>query len=185
MAEYKEAYKLLIKAEYSNNPSQFLHINKEETGFTLGGIYQRWHKQAIDWDFVQRVYEMNRRDIKEASKDLYWDKGIQKQVYIAFEHRYWVKHKLGQIHSQKVANKLLLAIVNIDVDAVKYMQEVVDCEDDGIIGKNTIREINDESEFYILNEFDMRMRKHYKDVIAESPELAFNEDGWMARLQYV
>jgi len=183
MPSFEEAYKLLVKAEYSNNPNNFLHINKEEDGFTLGGIYSKWHPKAIDWSFITRVYEMNRRDIKKTSQCLYWDVPTQSQVFTAFKQKYWIKHKLGQIHSQAIANKLLLAIVNVDIDAVKYIQRIVGEDDDGIIGQITLDAINSESEYFVLKEFNDAMLKHYDEVIENNPKLAFNKNGWEARLE--
>jgi len=185
MSSYEEAYKLLVKAEYSNNPKSFLHINKEEDGFTLGGIYSKFYPKAIDWSFIERVYEMNRRDIKKTSQCLYWDVATQSQVFVAFKQYYWVKHKLGQIHSQAIANKLLLAIVNVDRDAIKYIQEIVGETADGIIGQLTINAINDESEYFILKEFNEAMERHYNKVVENNPKLAFNRQGWKNRMELV
>jgi len=182
MADYDIAYKLLIKAEYHNDPNQFLHLNKSETGFTLGGVYQKWHKQAIDWDFISRIFEMCRRDIRLTSKLLYWDKQMQMQVYKAFEIKYWRKHHLIELKSQLVANKLLLAIVNVDRDAIKYAQKIIGVNQDGVIGhKETLPALNNISEAYFLKEFSVAMEQHYERVARNNPELAHNLQGWKNR----
>ena len=55
MANYDVAYKILMKREFSNNPDYFVHKNKGEEFITIAGLYRKWHPDAIDWLFIDRI----------------------------------------------------------------------------------------------------------------------------------
>jgi len=185
MADFKEAYKHIIKAEFSNKPESFLHINKNETGFTIGGVYERWNHKAIDWTFIDRVMKMCQGDIKTASRLLYFDKEIHIQVYKAFELKYWNKHKIGEINSQIIANEIILALINFGTDAIVYAQQIVGAKDDGIIGSKTIYALNKYDENRFSLEFDIKEIEHYRKIVKANPKMAINLKGWINRANYV
>lgn len=185
MAEFKEAYRKLIQLEFSNNPELFLHLNKNETGFTLGGIYELYNKEAIDWDFIRRVVDLCRGDIRQASRLLYWDKSLHSQVYTAFEYKYWKKHKLGQIHSQLIADEIIVSLVNIGGKAIKFAQQVVGVLDDGIIGTMTLEALNDFDELEFSKLFDVKEIENYNNIVKANPAMSINLAGWIARANSV
>ena len=185
MAEFKEAYRKLIQLEFSNNPELFLHLNKNEIGYTLGGIYEKYNKEAIDWDFIRRVVDLCRGDIRQASKLLYWDKELHSQVYTAFEYKYWKKYKLGQIRSQLIADEIIVSLVNIGNKAIKFAQQVVGVVDDGIVGINTLNALNDFNELEFSKLFDVKEIEHYNNIVKSNPAMAINLKGWLSRAKSV
>ncbi len=185
MADFKEAYRKLIHLEFSNNPELFLHLNKNEIGYTLGGIYEKYNKEAIDWDFIQRVVDMCRGDIRQASRLLYWDKSLHAQVYTAFEYKYWKKHKLGQIRSQLIADEIIVSLVNIGGKAIKFAQQVVGVLDDGIIGTMTLEALNDFDEDKFSELFDVKEIENYNHIVDLNPSMSINLAGWINRAKSV
>jgi len=183
MADFSMAYRLLIKAEYSQDPEKFLHFNKGEDGFTLGGLYSKWHKEEIDWDFIDRVYAMTRNNIGLTSRLLYWDKDIQKQIYIAFENKYWRKYKLGSVKSQVVANKILLAVVSMSVSAIRILQDILNVEPDGIIGNITLRAINEYSDDELSRIYTDKLKETYTNIGNNNKDLKRYVAGWHNRAE--
>jgi hypothetical protein len=186
MAEIKEAYKILMEAEFSKNPNSFLHLNKTESGYTLGGIYQKWHPHAIDWDFISQIVDACDHDIKRASRLLYFDTNTQKSVYSLFKLEYWDKNKLGHLDSQIIANELFISATNIgNKKAIQLAQELIEVIADGIIGVKTIRALNNYDEVDFSNLFDIKEKENYDEIIENNPDLAINEDGWNNRAELV
>ena len=185
MAEFKLAYKKVIELEYGNDPNKFLHLNKHEDGYTLGGIYQKWNKEAIDWDFIDRIITMCRGDISLASNLLYWDKDLHMQVYTAFEYKYWKRHRLGEIKSQLIAEEIIISLVNIGNKAIRFAQQILGISDDGIVGNITLKELNsfDEKKFSEL--FDIKEIENYNNIIKANPLMAINLTGWLNRSKAV
>lgn len=68
MSQFNEGYLILTKAEFSNKPEKFLHKNKTENFLTIGGIYRKFHKTAIDWAFVDNITRICGYDIDEVSR---------------------------------------------------------------------------------------------------------------------
>ena len=185
MAEFKEAYKNIIKAEFSNRPELFLHINKHEDGYTLGGIYQKYNPKAIEWTFIDRVVKMCQGNIKDASRLLYFDKELHIEIYKAFEHKYWLKYKLDRIVSQHIANEIIMALVNFGSKAIVYAQQIVGVKDDGIIGSKTINALNNYDVSKFNKQFDLKEIGHYHKIVKSNPDMAINLNGWINRSHQV
>ena len=126
MPKFETAYKLLMESEFSKNPESFLHLNKNESGYTLGGAYQKWNPHAIDWEFVDNLVRLCNGDIKRASRLLYFDKETQKTVFQLFKLEYWEKNKLNLLDSQIIANDIFISATNIgNRDAIKIAQYTI------------------------------------------------------------
>lgn len=182
MANFDTAYKILIQLEYAKNPSSFLHLNKGESGYTVAGVYQKWNKNAIDWDFIERVVNMCSGDIKKASKLLYTDKKLHVQIIRLFRKQYWMKNRLSEINSQVIANEIFISATNIgSSDAVKMAQRLIHLKDDGLLGKNSLRGLNATNELFFSEEFDKKEKANYQEIISKNPSLAINLKGWINR----
>lgn len=68
MADFKEAYKILVEAEYSGKEYLFLHKNKRESTITTGGIYEKANPSALDYDFIKSVLKLCGYDINAVNK---------------------------------------------------------------------------------------------------------------------
>ena len=85
MANFKTSMKLLFDVEFSNRKEKFLHQNKGEDGYTLGGVYEKYNKAAIDWNLVREVVAQNHGDLKKASLVLYSYQGVMDSVWNVFK----------------------------------------------------------------------------------------------------
>jgi lysozyme family protein len=191
MANFSEAYKILMQVEYSSRPDKFLHLNYGESGYTIGGIYQKYHPSLIDWGFIDRVIKMCRGDIAKASSMLFFDKDIQKQVMDVFKDKYWNKNRLSEV-PQLIANEIFIFAVNVgNQKAVQKAQEVANdncgrcLAEDGILGFKTIIALNDIDVVKFSNQYDQKEQKYYEIIVDKNPDLAKNLNGWINRSEVV
>lgn len=181
MADYSESYRYMARDEF-NSPDTFLHKNKGEKGLTIGGLYQKWHPKAVDWDFISRIVYMNDNDLYKASFMLYKDKEIHKQLFKAFKWKFWDKNKLDYIKSQTIANKLFSSVVNLgNKQAIKIAQKIVEVKEDGISGQITVGAINEMDEVDFINLYIIELKKYYDSLIAKNGKLAIFKNGWYNR----
>lgn len=197
MANFSEAYLILQMAEFNGREDKFLHKNKGEDGYTLGGVYQKYHQDRIDWDFVSCVVgccqetdvkggKLNVLDLKRPSIMLYADRVIKKQVYDFFEDEFWLKNKLNEIHSQKIANEIFISSTNIgNRNAIKLAQKLIGTTADGKIGPITVKALNIYNEDAFDIKFDQKEREYYDSLIARNPRLAIFKNGWANRSNIV
>ena len=186
MANFKESMKLLFQAEFSNRKDKFLHKNKKENGYTLGGVYEKWNKDSIDWNLVREVVAQNHGDLKKASVVLYSYENVMDSVWGVYKTTYWDKMRLDEVNSQKIADEMFLfGVVAHPRNAIKLAQRLVGVVDDGIIGSKTLAALNayDESKFDL--EFDIKEKNYFDSIVKNKPHLAFNLDGWKNRAEYV
>ena len=201
MANFKDSYKILEQVEFSKNPSSFLHQNKTEEHMTLGGIYRKYHQEAMDWDFVDKVLEVcesnkgetlgekeeaRKLDMKRASRMLYADLETRFSVEKFFKKHYWDTLRLGEIQSQKMANEIFLFGVVAGIkNSAKLAQRLIGVKDDGIIGSLTIKALNIYNEDAFDMRFDTLERRYYDDLVASNSSLKVYLSGWYNRSEIV
>jgi lysozyme family protein len=182
MADYIKAFKTLVDAEYSERPHKFLHINRKESGLTLGGIYEVANPETFDWDFAKSIFRACDGDIERASVMLYNDSKTKETVFWFFKKHYWDISRLSEIHDQNMAEEIfLMSVVTHPITAVKLAQRLVRTEDDGIVGVNTLKCLNNYNPTLFDRQYDNYEQKHFAKLIANNPELSINEKGWHRR----
>jgi lysozyme family protein len=186
MAQFSKSYKLLTDAEFASNPKKFLHKNKTETHLTLGGIYERYHSLATNWQFVHSILDICEGSLERASVMLYNDDKTYSEVAEFFEKEFWLPMKLDEIQSQKVADEIFLSGVHIGKrNAIKLAQELVGAKTDGFIGNITIKCLNNYDERVFDKMFDKLEIDNYELMIEQNEKLAFYRDGFINRATIV
>lgn len=186
MASLDKSLKLLFQVEFSNMPNKFLHKNKGEDGYTLGGIYQKYNKDNIDWNFIEDLLAKNDGDLKKSSVELFLNPRIMKEVKDAYRDKYWNYMKLDDVKSQKIADEMFLfGVLAHPKNAIKLAQSLVNITVDGLIGNKTLNALNsfDENSFDL--KFDDLEEKYFEKIILRSPRLAVNLKGWKNRANFV
>ena len=136
--------------------------------------------EDISWQIVDEA--IARLSLSEASKSLYTNEWLNGKVYQFYKTNFWDKMKLDKIDSQKIADEIFCFGCNAGIKtAIKLAQRVVNINDDGIIGENTLNALNsfDESEFDLA--FDDLEMEYYDKLIAKNPKLAIYKKGWYNR----
>lgn len=183
MSTFAKAYVILSKVEFSDKPEKFLHVNQGEGAWTLGGIFQKYNEEAINWDFVNKVLGTCEFNVERASVMLYADSIIKQSVFAHFKREYWERLLLDEVHDQKTANNIFLSGVHIGIrNAAKLAQKVVQCKEDGFIGQYTIRALNNYNQDMFKSHFDKLELANYNNLIEINPNLAWARKGFINRV---
>lgn len=183
MAKFEKAYEILKRLEYSS-PSDALHINSGEKGFTWMGIYEEANPSWSGWKIIKDELAMT-SSIKEASKRLYANKELQELTAKCYKTKYWDLIKGDEINSQSKANEVFVFVVNALYGAIKTTQRLVGVEPDGVFGAKTLKAINAYDEAKFDTDFDAAEIAYYEKLIAANPKLGINAKGWRNRASAV
>lgn len=165
LTKYMKAFKLLKVLEYNNSPEKFLHKNRNESHATIGGVYLKFWEKEVNADFIYNTLEICDNDYKRASTMLYYDSITRAKVASFFKIFFWDKCRLDEVQSQKICNEIFLFAVHVGVkNAVKTAQKQVGVSQDGIIGKITIKALNNFNENRFDVEFDTLELEYYKGL---------------------
>ena len=186
MANFAPAYLKLSQAEFGNKPEQFLHKNKNEDGYTIGGIYQVANPDAFDWEFIEKTLALCDFDLERASVMLFHDRQIKEAVFNFFKKEYWNRALLDEVMSQVQAENIFLSGVHIGVkNAVKLAQKVVQVQQDGVIGQYSIKALNFYDDSIFKRTFDQLELENYDNLIERNPHLEWARKGFENRVYAV
>jgi lysozyme family protein len=161
MAEFKIAVAHTLK-----NEGGFNDIKEDKGGVTNFGISLNFYKKNID-----------KSADKSTIKNL-----TQEQACAIYEKFFW---RFNNINSQKIANKLFDASVNLgNQQAIKFAQRICNVEDDGICGSNTIKAINDKNSQEFIDEYVKMQTNYYLKIIKNDPSQVIFKNGWLKRAEY-
>jgi hypothetical protein len=182
MAIFVKAYLILSEVEFGDDPSKFLHTNKGEKGWTIGGIYELYNKDEIDWEFIRDILRVCNHKVKRASRILYADSETKRSVFDYFRKHYWDKILLDEVQDQSKANNIFLSAVHIGTrNAVKLAQKVAQVKQDGIVGQYTIKALNNYNETIFKSDFDKLEVSNYQNLIERNPNLEWARKGFLSR----
>lgn len=180
MASINEAWKKVVSLEF-NSPSNALHFNPGEKGYTFMGIYQFAHPHWLGWNTVLATIKRT-GSLAEASKILYNDGVLIELVKAFYKTEFWDKMKLDLVDSQHTAEEIMVLGVNAGIGiAIKTAQSVVGATVDGDIGPNTLKKLNEFDPIVFDNEFDKAEIKHYEHLVSINPNFTKFINGWKNR----
>lgn len=180
MADFKRAFQTLKKLEFSS-PTNALHYNEGEEGYTFMGVYQKAHPHSRIWATLE-TYKKAESDIKILSKLMYGNIQAVQEVEKIYKNQYWDVMQGDLIDSQNTAEEIFIFGVNVGMKvAIKKAQEITGVVCDGVIGKDTIAALNayDEDMFSII--YDASEKEHYAKIAESKPHLAKYAKGWSNR----
>lgn len=101
-----------------------------------------------------------------------------------FKTGYWDKCKADQINSQSIANIIVdWAYMSGVSTAVKGVQRLLGCKDDGIIGPKTLAAINGCMwQMQLFHEIQKTRMNFYLNLVARKPSQSVFLRGWTNRL---
>ena len=180
MASIDKAFDIMLKLEF-NNPANALHRNKTESGWTFMGIYQTAHPKLKMWAKIEEVVS-RMGNVANASKVLYSDKELLKEVEDFYKTTFWDRMWLDKVESQHIANEIFVFGVNAGCGrAVRLAQIVSGAVADSVIGPKTIEKINQCDEKVFDARFDEEEIKYYEAIVANNPSKSIFLKGWKNR----
>jgi len=169
-----------------NSSKNYLHKNRGENDYTVAGIYKSAHPNWVGWDAVAIEMHNAGMDIEKASQALYRSYTFTNMVKDFYKAYFWLKMKLDQVVSQKIADELFTFGVNAGTkNAIRKAQKVVGEVQDGIIGPMTIKALNAYDEHLFDMQFDEVEKQYYASIIERKPSFKIFENGWNNRADMV
>jgi lysozyme family protein len=106
---------------------------------------------------------------------------------------FWDAHKFGEINDQDLASKVFDLTVNMGPGnaahegALTLLQSAIcdcggNCQIDGIVGPQSIAQVNALNAAQLLAAYRQRARLRYQAIAAGDPKVAPNLNGWLRRL---
>lgn len=109
------------------------------------------------------------------------------EAEIIYRRDFWDYYRLAEINSQNVANKLLLALINMNpYDAITGLQEAIcylkPIRRDGVLGTETIETLNSLTQTGLLCELiSLRYVKSYTNKVVQNRRKEKYFFGWIRR----
>lgn len=97
-----------------------------------------------------------------------------------YKELFWNKIQGAKIHNQSVADIFMDGVVQHG-RGVKLMQEVLNVDTDGVVGKQTLTAINSADPQWLFNAYKQRRIDYYKEL-AKDPKNENNLLGWLSRM---
>ena len=180
MAKMSEVFDIMLKLEF-NSPANALHKNKTESGWTFMGIYQTAHPKLNMWAKIEEVVS-RLGNIANASKVLYSDKELLKEVEDFYKKTFWDRMWLDKVESQHKANEIFVFGVNAGCNrAIRLAQIVSGAVADGLVGPKTVEAINRCDEKVFDAKYDEEEIKYYEAIVRNNPSKSIFMKGWKNR----
>ena len=178
----KKILDMIKEVEFSNNNSILLHKNPTEKGLTYFGIYESAHPLWKGWRIIKSYLELDEDwqeykttndendlslALKKTSKILANVSDLNFLVEDFYKKEFFDKMKLDLVKSEHKQLELMCFAINVGIKpCVKKLQELLNCEIDGIIGNNTINALNAYNESLFDKLFDEEEKEYYDSLKA-------------------
>ena len=145
------------------------------------GIYKTAHPKLNMWAKIEEVVS-RMGNVSNASKVLYSDKELLKEVEDFYKKTFWDRMWLDKVDSQHKANEMFVFGVNAGVGrAVRLAQIVSGAVADGLAGPTTIEAINKCDDKLFDARFDEEEIKYYEAIVRNNPSKGIFLNGWKNR----
>jgi lysozyme family protein len=172
MADLQVALERTLEHEgtYSVDPN-------DSGGETWRGISRKNHPDWIGWIAIDHFKASNPKWLDEAKQD----ETLAAQVASFYRKEFWDKIKGDEIQSQDAANHIFDFAVNAGpTTCVKIVQRIVGSNPDGVVGPQTILNINITGSFF-CDQFAIEKVKHYTAICHKYPKNKKYFFGWIVR----
>ncbi len=150
MASFAQGHLLTQKNEGGYASAAFAASIGDSGGQTYRGIARNPNPNWIGWNFIDTYI----RNYGEPAHNTYINSAqLDQMVDDFYKTTIWDKIKLDQVSSQSVANVLFDIGTNSGpVTAIKSVQRVLNLDDDGIVGPNTLKAINNSNSNILISQ---------------------------------
>ncbi|MDA3046688.1 peptidoglycan domain protein [Campylobacter sp. VBCF_06 NA8] len=182
MANFDLSYEKMLRLEFSN-PSNALHYNPGEAGYTFMGIYEGVWKSWSGWDTIRQV--LKKYSLKKASEICYNNPALRSMVKAFYKVNFWDKAKLDSVIPYEQAHLIFCFGVNGGLKkAVIMAQEIVGTNPDGIVGAKTLNTLNGFSPLEFEKAYKQAWVEYYHKLAKNNPaRYAKFLQGWLNRVK--
>jgi lysozyme family protein len=176
MADHRQIVPFFIKWEggLSNDKSDSASSNP--CPLTIDGIGGYHTNKGVTYSAWVGVFGKNQNERFVEMNEHDWG--------LIFKSKYWDAVKGDDIESQAIANVLVSwAWGSGAKTAVRQIQRVVGVTRDGIIGKNTLKAINERNELELFDECIKQRESFFRYICERTPRNKRFLKGWLNRLE--
>jgi lysozyme family protein len=172
MADFNQAFQLMIAHEggYNNDPD-------DPGGETYKGVARKIYSK---WDGWTKIDILKRQSGFPANLDQ--EVQLQESVKDFYQMTFWDKMNGDQIENQDVSNSIFDFSVNAGIGTSgSLVQLVVGVKTDGVIGPDSISEINAFDYNHFLAAFTVVKIAYYVNIVKKRPTSRKYFFGWVIR----
>jgi lysozyme family protein len=163
MSNFEEAVIKVLK-----NEGGFNKIKEDRGGATNYGVSLKAYKELYPSATESDIFNLTEEDAKEF-----------------YRQNYWLKAKIDKVSHQGVATKFFDIVVNTGVkQGSKLLQRSIGVAEDGIVGQNTLKKLNQLCETdheKVMDSLCATQEKFYLSIIEKRPEQVKFIKGWLVR----
>jgi lysozyme family protein len=178
MADFKiaEAQTGRFEGGYANNPA-------DRGGETYAGIARKFWPNWKGWLIIDEIKSKHGKTSSIINKFAKTDQNLHKMISQFYKANFWDVNKLDLFTDQQVANSVYDFGVNAGTKkASKTLQQLFGLLQDGIIGKDTLKAVNNPNPGATLNGYN-ELRKAYYLKLAQNPTQHQFLKSWLSRLK--
>ena len=164
MADFNKAIPIIFKweggfADFKEDPG-----GATNRGITIG-LFKVWAQSLGLTPTVEALKSLTEDQAKKIYKSQFWD-----------------KMQGDKFESQDLANIVFDGFVNMGSNAIKILQDVLSIPEDGIIGPQSLKAINEAHPNIIFGLYKAARIKYYNDLVIRKPEMKIFLKGWLNRI---
>lgn len=164
MADFEKSIHIILKHEglFADHP-------KDPGGATMRGITFTLFKRYADWLGVAPTVEV----LKTLTEG---------QAKVIYKAEFWDKMQGDKFKSQRVADIVFDAYVNMGPRALKIFQTEIGVEADGVIGPVTLSILNNANPLLVFEGFKDARIYFYNNLAKQNPNMKVFLNGWLNRI---
>ena len=181
MASFEKSIRVLLDLEFSS-PKDVLEKNPTEPYLTFMGIYQGANPSLDIWKVIRQKVQQYNGDLALVGSMLYDNPLVVEMVYAFYKKNYWDIAKLDSVTSQNTADEIFIFGVNVGMKkAIKLTQSLLELTPDGVVGKETLWNLNNYDSEKFDEVFDVMEIAYYDELIERDPKKKIYAKGWKKR----
>ncbi len=172
MSDFNKAFEIILQNE---GGFVFHEIEGDLGGATYAGISYKNFPDWKGWNLIdknkkyQETSELTQSELTQLVKDFY-------------KINFWDKIKGDEIRNQKIAIDICDFAVNAGVKtAIRFVQQILKIQQDGIIGNDTITKLNGIEEEEFIDKYIIKKIKYYVAICNRNSSQKKFLLGWINR----
>ncbi|MDR0823903.1 MAG: peptidoglycan domain protein [Prevotella sp.] len=178
MAKIEEWIPIVKEVEggYVNNPND--KGGETNMGITIG----TWKQAGHDTSTRIAVVKVGNKAYTNATKSLY--EMTDEQWEAIAKPMYWDRWRADEINNQSIANLVVDWLWGSGIYGIKYPQQILGVNADGIVGAKTLAAVNDyPNQKELFKKLWERRKQHFINL-AKQPGQSIFLKGWLNRMNY-
>lgn len=178
MADFKKAETLT-----SFNEGGYVNDKLDHGGETIFGISRKYHPNWAGWLLVDYVKVNKGTTAKIINYHANANPAMRSLVSRFYKANFWDVNQLDLFTDQQIANTVYDFGVNSGTArAAKFLQDVLEVAQDGMIGKKTIEALNSGSSKAIHTAYNCKRKAFYEHLATDKTQSKFLKS-WLSRLK--